>query len=95
MDVRLSSTRVWFWDQRGQTTQAKGSQKVETQSAHQVTDLTFGDENGKKDLIHEMSWNIIIPLSVCLERIYMFTLNDKVAKVRDKEKIEAVKKGGL
>lgn len=58
---------------------------METQIVHQVTDLTFGDENGKKDLIHEMSWKIIIPLSVCLEWIDICTLNDKVAKVRDKE----------
>lgn len=95
LDVRLSSTRVWFWDQKGQTTQAKGNQKVETQIAHQVTILTFGDENGKEDLIHEMSWKIVIPLSVCLQQIDMRTLNDKVAKVRGKEKIEAAKKGVL
>lgn len=68
---------------------------METQIVHQVTDLTFGDENRKKDLIHERSWKIIIPLSVCFEWIAMCTLNHKMAKVSDKEKIEAVKKSVL
>lgn len=65
LDVRCSSSssRVWFWVQKGQKNAGSGQLKVgEPQSTQQVTDLGFGGGNEEEDLINEIFWKINHPI---------------------------------